>query len=222
MMMERQIAVRGASRPVKRRLGIRALLEWAFDTECAGIAFDEMADAGALPSFGMEFVLMQRQMLGTEIDTSRGRSSPADDAEIVASVLRDVLPWPDALRVAELARARRVPDWMPDATPRLRPAGWHCNRHGWHARTTDAAALGEQGWRPIPRRNRKGVVVHDAVRYCPCAWSPSAAQIAAARRGYLDWWGHLLTIRAGLRAVDLSRHAVTDDMPPMQPWKKGE
>ncbi|TDX19701.1 hypothetical protein [Rhodovulum visakhapatnamense] len=205
----------------RRAMPVRAALEWAFGTECARLDHDEIEAVGGTGwrSYGMEYVALERAQLGTRVDTSRGRSRPHDDAELIATVVRNTLPWYAATMVADLARAGRTPDWMPDARPRLKPDDWTVNRWGRHAKTADAAMLGVEGWQPIPRRNRKGVIVHDAVRFTPCHWDPTPAQIAAARRAYLDWWGYLLAVQAALTGADLTRIEVTRDMPPMRPWK---
>ncbi|RBO51811.1 hypothetical protein DSD19_17010 [Rhodovulum sp. BSW8] len=63
------------------------------------------------------------------------------------------------------------------------------------------------------------MIVHDRARYTPCVWVPTLAQIAAARRAYLDWWGYLLELQAALGSADLARIRVTGDMPPMTPWR---
>lgn len=111
------------------------------------------------------------------------------------------------------------PDWMKGAVPRLVPVEWQFNQYGRQGRTADAAELGQAGWGPVRRRNRKGAMVTDRVRYTPCTWSPTARQVASARRRYLDWWGNLLTLQVALRQVGLRRHTVQDDMPPMTPWR---
>ncbi|MBL3587636.1 hypothetical protein JMM61_20185 [Rhodovulum sulfidophilum] len=221
MMLDRQMQRQGQRNgPIRRAMPVRAALEWAFGTECARLDHDEIEAVGGTGwrPFGMEYVALERAQLGTRVDTSRGRSRPHDDAELIATVVRNVLPWYAATLVADLARAGRTPDWMSDARPRLKPEDWTVNRWGRHAKTADAATLGIEGWQPIPRRNRKGVIVHDAVRFTPCVWDPTPARIAAARRAYLDWWGYLLAVQAALKGADLTRIEVTRDMPPMRPW----
>lgn len=209
---------------VPREIGVRGILEWAFSVEKASFEHDEIgASAGSQRlGVGMEYILEQRFMLGgVAIDTSPGKSMPADEAEIVASVVRAQLPWCDAILVAEHARAGTTPNWMPGAVPKLEPREWHGNRHGWFSRTADSRELGAEGWPHQPRRNRKGVIVLDQVRYSPCVWSPTHGQIAMVRRRYLDWWGHLLTLRVALQSVELRRFRVTNAMPPMTPWRAG-
>ncbi|ANB33467.1 hypothetical protein M2324_003282 [Rhodovulum sulfidophilum] len=215
-------ALRSPLRPTprsRRAMPVREALEWAFGTECARLDHDEIeavAGTGWRP-FGMEYVALERAQLGTRVDTSRGRSRPHDDAELIATVVRNTLPWYAATLVADLARAGRTPDWMPDARPRLRPVEWQQNQHRAYGRACDSAELPD-GWQPIPRRNRKGVIVQDAVRFTPCHWGPTPARIAAARRAYLDWWGYLLAVQAALMGAGFARVVVLRDMPPMQPW----
>ncbi|OLS53887.1 hypothetical protein [Rhodovulum sulfidophilum] len=221
MMLDRQMQRQGQRNgPIRRAMPVRAALEWAFGTECARLDHDEIGAVGGTGwrPFGMEYVALERAQLGTRVDTSRGRSRPHDDAELIATVVRNVLPWYAATLVADLARAGRTPDWMPDARPRLRPAEWQQNQHRAYGRAYDSAELPD-GWQPIPRRNRKGVIVQDRARYTPCVWEPSPARIAAARRAYLDWWGYLLEVQAALGAADLARIRITRDMPPMTPWR---
>ncbi|MGB2203177.1 MAG: hypothetical protein ACPH5G_17745 [Pseudooceanicola atlanticus] len=207
---------------IPAEMSVRQALEWAFLTERASMDADEI---GAVAGFGFrgrgaEAVIEERFHLGKrKIDTSFGRSEPAEDAQLVASVLRNELPWYAATWIADLARAGRAPVEMVFETPRLNPVEWHTNQHGRRGRTADAAELGAFGWKPVRRRNRKGIIVAEKVEYTPCHWSPTWSQIAAARRAYLDWWGHLLTIQYALRAAGPRRFSVTKEMPPLSPWK---
>lgn len=202
--------------PRVRPLGVCALLEWAFAAECAQLDFDEVGSSsgGQRRGVSMEAVLMERAILGgVRIDTSVGCSVPADDAEIIASIV-SALPVacggrPMAIRVAELARAARTPDWMDGAAPRVEPARWRKSPSGYRAAQAEGDA-----W---TYRSRRGWVTVHAM-CCPVVISPTARQIAAARRAYLDWWGALLDIQSRLRSAGLTRHVVTPDMPPMRPW----
>lgn len=209
----------------KKPIGIQELLVWAFRRECAQLDFpgDELRAAGyGYASATARFI--QQGQLGCSVDGG-GRSDPHPDADLVASAVA-VLPEAVggqrmALSIAELARADVAPDWMPGAVPRFYPADTHTNRHGVHAKTADAATLGDAGWPAQPRRNRKGVVVHDAVKYSPVVVRPSPSQIAQARRVYLDWYRALFELRTTFQiSGDLSAFVVTDQMPPMAPWQK--
>lgn len=213
----------GVARPKdesgREMISIKGLLEWAFATECATLDYDEIGEVsgGQRPGVGMEHRIMQMGALGKRAgelvmpDTSVGRSYPHDDAELVATVLRNTVTFNLATRVAELARTCRAPEW--DLGPqRLQPREWgKRNHHGIHGKTeiVREVAYLQRG----RRRVRKDLWV-------PCEWMPSNSQIAAARRGYLDWWGALLSVVAGLRGVELSRFVLTDRMPPMTPWKE--
>ena len=54
---------------------------------------------------------------------------------------------------------------------------------------------------------------------CPVTWRPHPEQIAAARRGYEDWWLALDWVRDGLMAAGLLREMdVTAVMPKVRPW----
>ncbi|SEP27519.1 hypothetical protein SAMN04490248_1681, partial [Salinihabitans flavidus] len=131
-----------------RDIGIRELLEWAFQRECAQLDFDEVGTVGGTGwrGHGTEYVMLERMRLGGMRIDGGGRSLPADDAEIVASTLA-ALPEARggrrmAIWIAELARAGRAPDWMPDTRPRFYAAETHINRHGVCAKSQDSAYLG--------------------------------------------------------------------------------
>jgi len=217
-------AVRGSHRSgpephVVRRMGVREALEWAFGVEHARLTFeDEQGDAG--PSYGMEYILLRQAELGQSIDTSRGVSRPADDAELIAAAVQGALCPQDAIWVADLARVASAPDAMIGATSRIVPARLRFNQHGCSPETADAAELGVEGWKPQPRRNRKGAIVMDVVRYTPCRWERTPAEIAVARRRYLRWIDHLMTILSVLRHERLRWIDLTSDLPEMRPWRK--
>lgn len=209
-----------------RELSIEAALVWAFATERSGIDFAEERDPDSYAGGGSAdsvWTLMKRGRLGCRVDGG-GYSEPHDDAQMISSQVAALSEGSGgrkmALQVAELARVGMRPDWMKDARPRCVAAEWKGNRHGGGAATADAADLGSAGWKAVPRRNRKGVVVHDPVRYCPVIYTPTARTIAAARRNYLQWWGALLEIGAHLRLTGvLSGIKITDEMPPLHPWR---
>ncbi len=216
----------GNAAPVLREVSVLELIEWAFQQECAELDFGDIDRHGApaRPGIGIEYVLMQRGATGGRIDGG-GRSWSHDDADLVADAVAH-LPVIHggrsmAIQIAQLARAGACPDPMVGARVRARPENWHTNRHGMHPATADAAELVPYGWRPQPRRNRKGVIVYDRVRYTPIVFSPLPAQIARARRNYLQWWGALLAVRQGIETTGfLSAHVLNGEMPPMTPWRK--
>lgn len=205
--------------PIRRALPVQALLEWAFADECAQLDFDEEAGR-AYDRLAVDPIwrMMRQAELGCRIDGGRHvglEPRRAEDAELIAAVVAR-LPVAHggrsmAVRVVELARARSAPDWMEGARPRVEPVTWRKNRHGWHAGSEVAATE----W----ITTRHGRVRPYEVRYCPVVVRPTAQQIAAARRGYLDWWGALLYLRADLAHAGLQRHAVSKVMPPMTPWR---
>lgn len=210
----------------KKPVSIWDLLQWAFRSECAQLDFDEIgSEVGGRAGVGIEYVLIQQSILGCKPDGG-GSSEPHHDADIVASALSAL---PDsvggrsmAISIADLARVGQVPDWMQDATPKVVPVGVHTNRHGRFAQTADSAELCSEGWPAQPRRNRKGVIVRDAVKYSPVLIRPTPAQIGRAHRAYLAWWGALLELRTALRLhFELTCFEVTRVMPPLEPWKKG-
>lgn len=232
-MMARQVqAARAAVRPEgvgrcgqplaedgREIVSVRLLLEWAFAREKASLDFDEAAPVGCV---GVDSTrrIMEAMALSVgdpgsclRVDASGGRSLPHHDAEVVASVLRNTVPWSIAVQVAELARTARVPQWDLGA-PRMVPRCWgRSNQHGMQAR---AEQIGET--RYVSRRRG---VVRTPVMWVPVTVEPAASRIAAARRGYLDWWGALLAVMAGLRGVDLDLFVVSQALPAMEPWQKG-
>ncbi len=201
---------------VRREISIQRLLEWAFADECASIDFeDEGTLAQGYRNVGTEWVLMQRCLIGCTIDGG-GRSAPDHDADLVAAA---VACLPEgcggrrmAVHLAELARARRMPEAYVGVEQRCEPVGWHVNPHGRRAVTEHLGYLDDRSGRK-PRR-------HD-VRVCPVVYRPAADQIAAARRNYLLWWSALLDLRITFQIQnDMSRWSVSDVMPPRRPWKK--
>lgn len=204
---------RGAAR---REIGILGLIEWAFQRECASLDFDELAStAGERPAVSPLWTLMQRHNLGCQVDGG-GRSEPHPDADIVASALAALPEGRGGRRmgiwIAELARAGLRPDWMEGAVTRCVPADYHTNRHGTHARSERCGEI------EVVSRGRKRKV---EIRWCPVTFTPSAAQIAAARRAYLQWWDALHDLRFTFQQFGgLTSWTVTDDMPPRRPWVK--
>jgi hypothetical protein len=209
----------------RRAMSIQRALEWAFGIEHARVEFDEFGETSGVLRVGVDgiWVMIQRGRLGCEIDGG-GWSNPADDAEIIASAVSNL---PEAYggrkmaaEIASLARAGCVPDWMGGVRSRYVPVEVRINRYGEFSATADSRHLGGQGWPAQERRGRKGRVRLDPVLYCPVRIVPTAAQISAARRRYLDWWGALLWLAAELQSLRiLSRVEVTDAMPPMEPWR---
>lgn len=210
--------VLGARRKVqvraKRMLSVQRILTWAFADECAQLWRDaETANPDRGGGYGLEYVMIQQARLGCRVDGG-GTSDPHDDAEAVAAAVGN-LPVglggrQMAVRVAELARAGMAPDWMPHAQTRCVPVSRRLHKHGMFSDTEVAEVI---------KYRHRGRVVEREVRFCPVTYSPSQAHIAAARRGYLDWWGALHDIRSSLQTMRLRDHAVSDAMPAMQPWK---
>ena len=198
-------------------VSVRLLLEWAFAREKASLDFDEVGGGAAYVDSTrriMEAMAISTGAPGTclRVDASGGRSLPHHDAEMVATVLRHSVPWSTAVQVAEMARMARVPQW--DLGPqRMVPVGWRGANQGRRLAKTEQ--IGE-----VRYATRRGEV-RKAVTVCPVSVEPSASRVAAARRGYLDWWGALLAVMAGLRGVDLDLFVVSAAMPSMEPWKKG-
>ena len=209
----------GSGRP-KRSMSVQQALEWAFRVEHAQLELPEPPDPerGQGFGFGLEYVLLQRAILGCKVDGGQYKigSYTHEDAEVIAAT---VAGMPDshggkrmAIRVAELARAGLAPDWMPGAVPRCVPVGTKRNQHGERASTVMVGTervLSRGKWRTVE------------VLACPVTFSPHPQQIEAARRAYDDWWRALDWIRAGLIASGLLRDLdLTPAMPKVCPWQQ--
>ena len=216
MSMQGRIGRTGGGQ-VKRALGVQAALEWAFRVEKAQLDLPVPEDrTGESFGYGLEHVLLQRAALGCRIDGGQHRigSYTHEDAEVIAAC---VAGMPGnlggkrmAIRVAELARAGLIPDWMPGAVPRCVPVEVKRNQHGERAATAvvgTARILSRGKWRSVD------------ILACPVTFSPHPRQIAAARRAYDDWWQALGWIRDGLIAGGMLREVeVTEAMPRIKPW----
>ena len=169
MSMQGRIGRAGGAK-VKRALGVQAILEWAFRVEKAQLELPlpkDVSEEGF--GCGMEYVLIQRALLGCKVDGG-GRSSQSythQDAEIVAATLAGM---PDslggkrmAIHVAELVRAGMTPDWLPGVVPRCVPVATKCNQHGVRSTTVVVGierVLHRGRWRSVE------------VLACPVTWRP--------------------------------------------------
>jgi hypothetical protein len=202
----------------RERVSVRLLLEWAFAREKAALEYDEV---GGGVSVGCDSTrrIMEAMALSTgepgsclRVDQSGGRSLPHHDAEVVVSVLRRSVPWSVAVQVAELARTCACPRW--DIGPqRMVPRAWgNRNRHGVQGKKEK---IGEV----LTLKPRRGLV-REPVLWTPVTVEPTASQIAAARRRYLDWRGALMDVQAGLRGVTFDLFELTEALPAVAPWSK--
>jgi len=203
----------------KRAMGVQAALEWAFRIEKAQLELPTPKDVTEEGfGFGLEYVLLQRAMLGCKIDGGQHKIGgyTHEDAEVIAATVAGI---PDtlggkrmAIWVAELARAGLTPDWMPGAAPRCVPVEIKRNRHGDRGLSVVVGierVLVRGKWRSVE------------VRACPVTFRPDARQIEAARRGYEDWWQALGWVRDGLIAGGMLREVeVTEAMPRVRPWAR--
>jgi len=208
---------RAGTTKIQRALGVQAALEWAFRMEQAQLELPPPKDVTEEGfGFGLEYVLLQRAMLGCKVDGGQHKmgSYTHPDAEVIAAT---VAGMPDslggirmAIQVTELARAGLTPDWMPGAVPRCVPVDIKRNRHGDRAVSVVVGTervLVKGKWRSVE------------VRACPVTFRPDARQIEAARRGYEDWWLALRWMRDGLVAASMLRDVeISDSMPTNQPW----
>ena len=218
MSIQRQIGRTGVSK-VKRALGVQAALEWAFRVEQAQLELPPPRDVTEEGfGFGLEYVLLQRAMLGCKVDGGQHKigSYTHPDAEVIAAT---VAGMPDslggirmAIQMAELARAGMTPDWMPGVVPRCVPMETKNNQHGQRATTIVV------GTERVKTRGKWRTV---ELLACPVTWRPHPEQIASARRGYEDWRIALGWVRDGLLASGMLRAVeVTDRMPKERPWQQ--
>lgn len=202
----------------KRSMSVQQALEWAFRVEHAQLELPEPPDPEREQGFGfgLEYVLLQRAILGCKIDGGHYKigSYTHEDAEVIAAT---VAGMPDslggkrmAIRVAELARAGLTPDWMPGVAPRCVPVEVKRNQHGERATTVVVGTervLSRGKWRTVE------------VLACPVTFSPHPQQIEAARRAYDDWWRALEWVGEGLQAGGMLREIdVTNTAPKRYPW----
>ena len=217
MSIQRQIGRTGATK-VKRVLGVQAALEWAFRMEQAQLELPppkDVIEEGF--GFGLEYVLLQRAMLGCKVDGGQHKmgSYTHPDAEVIAATVAGI---PDslggirmAIQVAELARAGMTPDWMPGVVPRCVPLQIKKNQHG------DRATTIVVGTERVKTRGKWRTV---ELLACPVTWRPHPEQIASARRGYEDWWLALDWVRDGLVAGGMLREVeVSTAMPRVRHWQ---
>jgi hypothetical protein len=223
MTLQRPIG-RAGSRAIQRALGVQAALEWAFRVEQAQLELPlppDVTEEGF--GFGLEYVLLQRAVLGCKIDGGQHKIGgyTHEDAEAIAATVAGI---PDslggkrmAIRVAELARSGLTPDWMPGAIPRCVPTIVKQNQHGTHAGTI---VVGTERVRVRGLGDRAKWKTFDILA-CPVTFSPHPHQIEAARRGYDDWCQALGWVREGLIAGGMLRDVVlTAAMPKALPWKE--
>lgn len=200
-----------ASASRRRALSVVKALEWAFAVERVSVEFDEVNPDAYTVGCDPIWRMMQQAELGCRVDGG-GVSMRADDAEVIASIVAR-LPAAQggkamALQVAHHARACSVPDAMVGVKQVLIPAlGWKMTKHGEVARKCSG------------KKNECLCKERHVYEMCPVKKFPSAAQIASARRGYLDWYGALIHLRYELATCGLATIDVTTAMPPMTPWR---
>ena len=209
----------GSGRP-KRPMSVQQALEWAFRVEHAQLELPEPPDPEREQGFGfgLEYVLLQRAILGCKVDGGRYKlgSYTHEDAEVIAATVGGI---PDslggkrmAIRVAELARAGLTPDWMPGAVPRCVPVEVKRNQHGERATTVVVGTervLSRGKWRTVE------------VLACPVTFRPDPKQIEAARRDYDAWWKALTWTKDGLIAGRMLREIeLSHKLPAAAPWSR--
>jgi hypothetical protein len=213
---------RASGAKVKRALGVQALLEWAFRTEQAQLELPPPKDVSEEGyGFGLEYILLQRAALGCKVDGGQHKmgSYTHADAEVIAATVAGMPHSIGGIRmaisVAEMARAGTTPDWMPGAVPRCVPTETKQNQHGERAATIVVGLERIRVRGPTARGTWKTI----EILACPVTWRPHPEQIAAARRGYEDWWQALDWVRDGLMAGRMLREVeVAETMPKVRPW----
>jgi len=207
----------------RRSYCVQDILEWAFRIERVQLDLpDRRPHEERGFGFGVEYVLIQRAILGCKVDGggrggSDGSSSDAhEDAEVVAAVVAnisdDVGGIRMGIRVAELARAGLTPDWMPGAEPRCVPVEWRQTKHGARAQSEVC------GQHVVRSRGRLRTI---EVRCCPVKFDPHPGIIDAARRSYDEWRAALVYVRDALDAGGMLRsHTLEERLPPAHPWTR--
>ena len=207
-------AVRPGRGGVKTQVSILELVGWAFQREKASLDFHCVS--GPRASVGMEYIMMQRAMLGCRVEGG-GRSERHHDADIVASALA-VLPErvggrAMAILIVEHAREGRLPVWDVKQEPRCLPVEWKQSKHGTYAAREFCREVGQR-W-PLSQLGR------DDGYWCPVWYTATGADRARARRGWLRWWGAMLELRDTFRIYGgLTAFEVTESMPRRCPWEK--
>lgn len=216
---------------LKRKLSAQAALEWAFRNEAAQLDLVETRgeeDRGT--NVGTEYVLMERAKLGgVQIDVSPGRSSPHEDADIIAGILSGMaageLGRGPAVRLAACAKLGTSPDWMPGAVPQIFPLEWK-RRGGFSTEPMAKTEILRRGVRKVKQphpRNRSRTItrkVEYVEEWCPITYDPHPRDIEIARADYLEWWTSLDLFRQTLSAGAVLRTIeLVDFMPPRRPWQ---
>ena len=208
-MMNRSIT----GEKVKTSRNTEQMLQWAF-----GVEFAELYIPGepefTPPSFGLEYVALQRAELGISQIDGGGRSYCHDDADTVAAIVGALPAWLGGLGMSFLicnhAKAMNRPNWMPGAVPRFVPRTWKASGHE-----------GETAVAEIIQYKSRGRTVTRKVLFTPVTLAPTSAQIAKMRVAYGRWWQALDAIRVDLKGASFKAYTITDDMPPERPWGEG-
>lgn len=194
-----------------RHLSVQGLLEWAFADEHAKLDFGDIrAPGGWIDSCAM--LADQGDLGGVRIDTSRGRSLPADGAQDVARVIAGAFcnDRNYAQGLARLARLRSAPDWGEGRELVCHPDHWLPGRVGAVAQKEvrqEHVRVSKKRWKTV------------RVELCPVHFENTADVLAALRRNYLDWRLSLLLLRPALKALKINGIVCTGELPPMRPWE---
>ena len=210
-----------------KRISICELVEWAFSVEHAELILPSDHDPAVRGAgLSMEYILIERAKLGASIDTSRGRSEPHFDAEIVAGSLSKMAREhgvQQVLTVWQSAKSGLAPDWMEGAVPRLEPIEWKAaNQTGRQGRTAVVDVMFEPISVPHPKNPAKRITRQKKIeiRWTPCHWVPDPQEITSARAEYQSWASMMMLLRADLVLGGLLRaHVLTAELPPLAPWK---
>ncbi|WP_147112132.1 hypothetical protein [Tateyamaria sp. syn59] len=200
---------RGAPDERKHRsLSVQATLEWAFADEGASLDYGDLSIGGGLAD-SCARLMQQGNLGGVRIDTSPGRSLPADGAQAVAcAVAATFADRGQAVEIARFAKARRCPDWGEGRRLEVVPKRWEPGREG-------RQSIVLSSWQHLKTR---GGVQRCRVSVCPVRIANDASTIGELRRNYNSWRMALLWLRPALQALDLKWISVTDELPPQRPW----
>jgi len=201
-------------------------LAWAFEAQRAQLDFLARDTDFAPPSFGTEYLLIQREKLGATVQTSRKFGDKVHlDAETLAGIVSK-LPAKlggsrYAIRFVQYIRAGCRPTISSDATPKLTPRKIlpANGKAPERAATKIVESYREVYHVPHPKNPQKTIKRSRLFRgeWVPCYWKPEPEQIARERAGYTNYRNVVLYVFEQIRPLDFTRFNLTGELPPEEP-----
>jgi hypothetical protein len=132
---------------IKRALGVQAALEWAFRVEQAQLELPPPKDVTEEGfGFGLEYVLLQRAMLGCKVDGGQHKmgSYTHEDAEVIAATVaghaRQPRRHPHGDPRGRTGPRRADPGLDAGRRPALRADHGNQEQPAWHERATPSSS----------------------------------------------------------------------------------